>query len=270
MSFIRFSTGIKNVVPLLTLANHGRISFNKIATEHFGLESFKYVILFYHEKQKMIKIEWTNNQNELGILPLLQSKVGSSISGKRFLDYFDIRPNIRDSYRIKASKNNSVIVNLNHPYEKKWAKIKRNADPENKLKLKASFPGYQRFTNPSRCLTPMMTLTSYGRMTFNTSCRGRYRITSYKYCILLYDNVEKIIKIRLTNNVKEDGAIPLENNILASHIAGKSFLKYFDILPARSMSYLLYYSKGDELIVDLKKLHVKTRRIRTPKIKSQD
>jgi hypothetical protein len=274
MNFIRFSTTIKNVVSLFTLTHHGRISFNTIATERLDLKSFKYVVLFYHAGRKIIKIQLTNDDKETGALALLQTPTGATINGKRFLDYFDIRPPLRDAYKIRALSPNILLVNLKHPYERKWVKVKKEEISKNP-QLTLSFrgyqrSGYQRFTNSSRGLTPMMTLSSYGRMTFNTACRERYRIPSYKYCLLFYDEIEQFIKIKLTNNVKEEGVIPLENNVAATHISGKFFLKHFNILPELSTMYRLYCPRGDDFIVDLKAPHVKTHRIRPPKVKSQE
>jgi hypothetical protein len=274
MSFIRFSTTIKHVVSLFTLTHHGRLSFNTIATERLDLKGFKYVVLFYHEGRKTIKIQLTNDDKETGVLPLLQTPTGAMINGKRFLDYFDIRPSLRDAYTIRATSPHILLVNLRQPYERKWVKVKKESiskNPKFTISLRGyQRSGYQRFTHSSRGLTPMMTLSSYGRMTFNAACRDRYRITSYKYCLLFYDEVTKFIKIKLTNNVQEEGVIPLDNNVVSTHISGKSFLKHFNILPEQSTMYRLYCPRGDDFIVDLNNPHVKTHRIRQPKVKPQD
>lgn len=271
MSFIRFSTDVKNVIPLLTLTVHGRITFNKIASERLALENFKYVILFYQEGRQRIKIQFTNNGEEEGALPLLHTKIGACITGKRFLDYFNIRPALRNAYHIKIKQDDTLRINLAKPYNRKWVKEKNIAEPRNKLNSTMSFTGasYQRFTNKARALILLMTLTSYGRMSFNRFCREKYHITSYKYCVLFYDQQAHQIKIRLTNNVKDSGTMLLGNNIYTTHISGKQFLSYFGILPEKTTVYHLHCPRKDEFIVDLNKRHIKTHRIRKPKEASE-
>ena len=112
MAYVRFTSKSRCLTSLVTLTYHGRIDFNTRAREKFNLQSYKHCILYYDEKARKIGIEFTNNPEGEGVLLLKHASSGTLISGKRFLDYFDILPDKSTSYFVKQESDGFVGINL--------------------------------------------------------------------------------------------------------------------------------------------------------------
>jgi hypothetical protein len=112
MAYIRFTAKSRSLMSLATVSYLGRIDFNARAREKHNLESYKHCVLFYDQKPKKIGISLTNDSSEDSVLSLKHTPNGTMISGKRFLDYFDIRPAKTTTYHVTQDSDGLVVINL--------------------------------------------------------------------------------------------------------------------------------------------------------------
>ena len=114
-------------MSLATVSYLGRIDFNARAREKHNLESYKHCVLFYDQKPKKVGIQLTNDPTVEGALSLKHTVNGTMISGKRFLDYFDIRPAKTTTYHVTQDSDGLVVINLKkvHHQTKRTAYQKR-------------------------------------------------------------------------------------------------------------------------------------------------
>lgn len=127
MPYIRFTAKSRSLMSLATISYHGRIDFNARAREKHNLESYKNCVFFYDEKPKKVGIELTNDPTLEGALSLKHTVNGTMISGKRFLDYFDIRPAKTTTYHVTQDSDGLVVITLKkvHHQTKRTAYQKR-------------------------------------------------------------------------------------------------------------------------------------------------
>lgn len=112
MAYIRFTAKSRSLMSLATVSSLGRIDFNARAREKHNLESYKHCVLFYDQKPKKVGIQLTNDPTVEGALSLKHTVNGTMISGKRFLDYFDIRPAKTTTYHVTQDSDGLVVINL--------------------------------------------------------------------------------------------------------------------------------------------------------------
>ena len=112
MAYIRFTAKSRSLMSLATISSLGRIDFNARASEKHNMESYKHCVLFYDKKPKKVGIELTNDSIVEGVLSLKHKVNGTMISGKRFLDYFNIRPAKTTTYYVTQDSDGLVVINL--------------------------------------------------------------------------------------------------------------------------------------------------------------
>ena len=115
MAFERFTLTGKSYRPKISIRSNGQIGFNQGAIERFGLNNYKFAVLFYDRDQKIIGIKLTN-QDEDGACTLQVRKSNAAISAKAFLDYFDINYSKTKRYDAKYDEQEKMITaELNKP-----------------------------------------------------------------------------------------------------------------------------------------------------------
>jgi hypothetical protein len=107
------------------------MSFNHSAREKFDLQSYRHCVLFYDEKPRRIGIEFTNDSTTEDILSVKHTPTGTSISGKRFLDYFDILPSETATYKVRQNAQGLIEVSLKRIHRRSHRIQKGNKVAEN-------------------------------------------------------------------------------------------------------------------------------------------
>lgn len=80
----------RTTIPKVTVRKNKVLAFNSAAVSKFDLDAFKYAVFYISEDGKRIAIQFTNNENESGILGI-QSRPGNfQISAGHFFAMNDI------------------------------------------------------------------------------------------------------------------------------------------------------------------------------------
>jgi hypothetical protein len=110
MSFVRYTKSTKSYVPKISIWKRGNIGFNRGAITKFNLTDYKYVILFYDEDEKKIGIQLTNDPSEKGIIKIIKTKTGASISAKGFLSTYGLLHDKTINYNVHYDENDKMHV----------------------------------------------------------------------------------------------------------------------------------------------------------------
>jgi hypothetical protein len=113
MPFERFTKTGRGYKPKASIWSSGQIGFNQGAVERFRLNNFKYAIFFYDSEEKKIGFQFTNDENEDGIVKLVKRAGGISFSARAFLDFNDINYSKTTRYDVSYdSENNLYVIEL--------------------------------------------------------------------------------------------------------------------------------------------------------------
>jgi len=110
MAFERFTKTGRGYKPRASIWSRGQIGFNQGAVERFHLKDFKYAVLFYDVASSRVGIRFTNDENEEGITKLTTRATGASVSGRSFLDFYDIGYSETKKYDINYDDDNELYV----------------------------------------------------------------------------------------------------------------------------------------------------------------
>ena len=104
---------------------------------------------------------------------------------------------------------------------------------------------FVKFTKTrSRIDTPKVSIWTRGQMGFNQGAVNEYKLYSYKYAVLYYDEDSKRVGIELTNEKSAEGAIKLVSRKNAgSSFSARAFLKTYRIDYSETKQYKLAYDK---------------------------
>jgi len=115
---------------------------------------------------------------------------------------------------------------------------------------------YVKFTKTgSRIGVPKASIWTRGQIGFNQGAVAEYKLDSYTYAVLYYDEEAKNIGFELTNDAKAEGATKLivRKNAGIS-MSALSFLKTFKIDFSETRQYNLSYDKAINMYeIDLNK-----------------
>lgn len=91
MGFEKFTrVGARGFQPKVTIWKGGQICFNQGAVRSLRLERFSHVILFFDAESNRIGFEFTNEGTAEGAIPLQRRDSMVVVSGKAFLDYYQV------------------------------------------------------------------------------------------------------------------------------------------------------------------------------------
>ena len=118
MGFVKFTkTGSRLDTPKVSIWTRGQIGFNQGATLEFGLDSYKYAILYFDEDDNKIGIEFTNDKTSEGANKLVQRKnSGVSFSATAFLKTYKVDYSETKQYNVIHDEGSGLyVVDLNNP-----------------------------------------------------------------------------------------------------------------------------------------------------------
>ena len=112
MAFEKFiKTGGRIGTPKVSIWSRGQIGLNSCAIIRFGLDKYKYVILFYDKDDKKVGIKFINDNTEEGAAKIVFRKAGGlSFSGVAFLHYYGIDYSETRKYDLEYDKENDLYV----------------------------------------------------------------------------------------------------------------------------------------------------------------
>lgn len=113
MAFERFLHAGRGHKPKISLRSNGQIGFNMAAIEKFSLRKYGYAVLFYDKQRRLIAIKPTSDKDEDGAVRMQIRPTNASISGKSFLDYYEIDHSKTDKYpAVFDDESNMIIIDL--------------------------------------------------------------------------------------------------------------------------------------------------------------
>lgn len=116
MAFIKFTKTRSRIdTPKASIWSRGQIGINHSAVVEYGIDSFRYAVLYYDEESNLIGIEFTENKNAEGAVKLVFRKSsGISFSARAFLKTFKIDYSETRRYEFEYDKANKLyVINLN-------------------------------------------------------------------------------------------------------------------------------------------------------------
>lgn len=117
MTFVRFTETGKSFKPKASIWSRGQIGFNQGAVNRLQLDKFNFAILFYDEETRKVGFLFTNDENENGAIKIVNKKTGAVISGKSFLDFFEIKHEKTKNYTLEK-EGDYYVIDLNEPENK--------------------------------------------------------------------------------------------------------------------------------------------------------
>lgn len=114
MSWVRFTSPGKCFSPKVTISAAGMLSMNHAARLRFGVDSYKYCVLYYCRDTNRIGLAFTNDRQTEGCIKLRFRKTGADVCAKSFTDYFGIEPKRTTIYPpVKDDATGFLVVDLN-------------------------------------------------------------------------------------------------------------------------------------------------------------
>ncbi len=114
MPFEKFLHAGRGNKPKISIRSNGQIGFNMAAIEKFQLKRHKFAVLFYDKQKRMIGIVPTGNKEDEGAVKLQVRPTSASISGKSFLDYYEIHhEKTRRFSAVMRQEDGMIVVDLN-------------------------------------------------------------------------------------------------------------------------------------------------------------
>lgn len=113
MAFERFLHAGRGNRPKISIRSNGQIGFNMAAIERFQLRKQKYAVLFYDKLERLIGILPTGKKEDEGAVKMQVRPTNASISGKSFLDYYEIEyEKTRKFSAVMRPEDGMIIVDL--------------------------------------------------------------------------------------------------------------------------------------------------------------
>lgn len=88
--FEKFTQQGRSFKPKISIRKRGQIGFNNGAIKRFNLDQYEFVVLYINKDKNQIAFNFTNSEEEEGATKLVKRKNNFFISGKSFLDYYNI------------------------------------------------------------------------------------------------------------------------------------------------------------------------------------
>jgi len=88
--FEKFTHTGRSFKPKISIRKRGQIGFNNGAIKRFRLDRYEFVVLFYSKENNKVAFNFTNSAEDEGAIKLVKKKNNYFISGKSFLDYYNI------------------------------------------------------------------------------------------------------------------------------------------------------------------------------------
>jgi hypothetical protein len=113
---------------------------------------------------------------------------------------------------------------------------------------------FKRFTKTGRVYTPIVSIWQRGQIGFNRGAVEKFKVNDYSFAVLFFDEGERKIGIRFTNDSTEKGICKITKGKTSSFISAKPFLTYYDIPLNTTVRFSMQYDEGTELyIIDINK-----------------
>ena len=87
---------------------------------------------------------------------------------------------------------------------------------------------FVKFTDPDSSFAARITIRQTGQFGFNAGAINRYKINEFAFCVLFFDEEQKVIGLQLVKEQAE-GAIEIKKSESNTFVRGKSFCDRYEI-----------------------------------------
>ena len=114
---------------------------------------------------------------------------------------------------------------------------------------------FEKFVLPGRGASPRISVNSNGQFVFNRGTFKKLQLDKYSAVIFFWDNTEKKLGLKFSQNMEEEGACKLYvRNDNFAVVSGTAFLSYFGIKNEVVGRYDFEFDEQEKMIViDTKK-----------------
>lgn len=96
---------------------------------------------------------------------------------------------------------------------------------------------FVKFTEVGKSFMARVSISPRGMLNMTDGARRKYEVDKYDHCVLYYDAEEQVIGMEMTQDEHAEGAIKIRKRETGADLGIKSFLDYFDIVPAKTSMY---------------------------------
>ncbi len=112
MAWEKFTLSGRSIKPKVTIRKGGQLGLNNAVISQYGLNKFRYVILFIDKEAKKLGLKPTNDNKEDGLRKLRITKYGASIPAKNFIELYKLdQIKKRQLECIWDKKDNMIVCN---------------------------------------------------------------------------------------------------------------------------------------------------------------
>ena len=111
---------------------------------------------------------------------------------------------------------------------------------------------------------PRATIRPSGLISFDAASVGAFDLESVKFAILFFDKTRKILGVKVTNNEKEEGVLPLSKRRRSVSLKSPQFFHQYGLTVEESQRFEVSRDSDDGMLLISVK-NVQRRRGRRPK-----
>lgn len=108
--FEKFTQHGRSFKPKISIRKRGQIGFNNGAIKRFGLNNYEFVVLYIDKERTKIAFNFTNSVEDDGAIKLVKKKNNYFMSGKSFLDYYNIPYGKSQAYEVDWNPETMVAI----------------------------------------------------------------------------------------------------------------------------------------------------------------
>ena len=107
--FDKFTQQGRSFSPKISIRKRGQIGFNNGAVKRFKLNEFNYAVMYISKDRTKIAFKFTSDDEE-GSVKIAKRSNNFFVSGKSFLDYYDIPYDESKTYSAEWSEEQSIAI----------------------------------------------------------------------------------------------------------------------------------------------------------------
>jgi hypothetical protein len=110
MAWQRWLDRGKHFSTFISIWRNGKLAISAGAVRRFGVNRYKYAVLFYDPVRERIGIRLTNDSTERGTLKIVSHHQAGSVSAKPFLDCHGLNEYCGRRYPVKKDPEDDLLI----------------------------------------------------------------------------------------------------------------------------------------------------------------
>jgi len=110
MAFIRFTQSGRSFAAKASISRTGMLSLNDGARRRFGIDRFKYCVLYYDPDTRRVGMEFTDDAEAEGVRKVRLRKTGADVAARSFVDFFDLGIRETTAFPVERDEGTGYLV----------------------------------------------------------------------------------------------------------------------------------------------------------------